>query len=371
MRILLLSAYDAASHRYWHQGLTHNLADIEWTVLTLPARHFSWRIRGNSLSWAYLQRQLLEQPYDALVATSMVDLASLRGLVPALARLPALVYFHENQFVYPLSEHQDSRASIEPQMVNLYTALCADTVMFNSAYNRDTFLQGVEDLLRKLPDFVPDSIMGPLQCASVMPVPLHAPVPADPLDHRDNDERLWLLWNHRWEHDKGPDGLLRLMQILARRGLRCRVSIVGEQFRRVPPQFAQIRECLEASPGIEVMHWGYLASQADYESLLRQADVVLSTALHEFQGLAVQQAIMSGCSPLLPARLAYPEYVPPQCLYPSIPEQPAREAEALAERLVALAETKSRGEALPAVDLSERSWPCVSAHWRALLEALC
>ena len=74
---------------------------FSWRSLTLPPRHFAWRVRGNPLYWGLEERTVLESDYDALVATSMVDLCTLRGLVPALTRLPTLLYFHENQFAYP------------------------------------------------------------------------------------------------------------------------------------------------------------------------------------------------------------------------------------------------------------------------------
>ena len=90
MRILLLSAYDAHSHRRWRQGLVAAFPEWQWTVLTLPPRYFSWRVRGNSLSWAFSERETLEQPYDVLIATSMTDLSALKGLVPALASVPSL-----------------------------------------------------------------------------------------------------------------------------------------------------------------------------------------------------------------------------------------------------------------------------------------
>ncbi len=76
MRILLLSAYDAHSHRRWRQGLVDAFPDWQWTVLTLPPRNFLWRIRGNSLSWAFSERETLEQPYDLVIATSMTDLST-------------------------------------------------------------------------------------------------------------------------------------------------------------------------------------------------------------------------------------------------------------------------------------------------------
>ena len=41
------------------------------------------------------------QHWDAVVCTDMLDLATLKGLYPELP--PAVLYFHENQFEYPLS----------------------------------------------------------------------------------------------------------------------------------------------------------------------------------------------------------------------------------------------------------------------------
>ena len=105
MKILLLSAYDADSHRYWRKHLVENFPEHQWTVLSLPGRYFSWRIRGNSLSWAFgEQSEKLKRQYDLVIATSMTDLFSLRGFIPSLGNIPTLVYFHENQFDYPATE---------------------------------------------------------------------------------------------------------------------------------------------------------------------------------------------------------------------------------------------------------------------------
>lgn len=120
MKILLLSAHDAASHRIWRQGLVKIFAEYQWTILTLPARHFSWRIRGNSLTWAFSKREVLTRPYDLVITTSMTDLATLRGLVSQLTEVPSLVYFHENQFAYPERKHAYSR--VEQKIVTLCAA---------------------------------------------------------------------------------------------------------------------------------------------------------------------------------------------------------------------------------------------------------
>jgi glycosyltransferase involved in cell wall biosynthesis len=67
------------------------------------------------------------------------------------------------------------------------------------------------------------------------------------------------------------------------------------------------------------VQWGYIASRAEYLTLLGQADLVVSTADHEFFGISVLEAMAAGAFPLLPNRLSYPELLPPslrdQCLY--------------------------------------------------------
>lgn len=123
MRILLPSAYDAVSHRQWREGPVAALPEHDWTVLTLAPRRFRWRIRGNSLSWGMAERTVLGRQLDCLLATLMVDLATFKGLVPSLAAAPSLVYFHENQFDYLVS--QAAHQGLVPRVVNLYPALAA------------------------------------------------------------------------------------------------------------------------------------------------------------------------------------------------------------------------------------------------------
>ena len=329
-RILLLSGYDAASHRRWREQLSAMFPRYEWQFLALPPRFFRWRIRGNPLRW--LNEPLLQESWDLIIATSMVDLATLRGLHPRLANTPCLLYMHENQFAFPVSSGQN--ASADPQMVNLYSALSADCVVFNSGWNRDSFLAGADSFLKKLPDAVPEGLIETLRDKSrVIPVPIEARLFVDrrPLMNRACPH---LLWNHRWEYDKGPDRLLKFLQVLDQRSMPFRLSVVGERFRSYPKAFDRIRE--QFGPCIE--HWGFLESREDYDHLLRQADIVISTALHDFQGLSMLEAMASGCVPLAPDRLAYREYVPELCRYDSHEQDAEREAEAAADSLEAMLE---------------------------------
>lgn len=361
LRILLLSGYHAASHQYWCEGLVTAFPEHDWQRLSLSPRFFNWRVRGAPLSWLSEQSALLTQTYDLLIVTSMVDLATLKGLFPGLACTPSLCYFHENQFEYPKSRHQ--HPSVDAQMVNLYAALAADRVLFNSAFNRDSFLAGVNRLLAKLPDHRP-ALIEPLlesRCA-LLPVPLLGqaaseavpPLPASASDRRWRitaaSAPIKIIWASRWEYDKGPDRLEAVMAELERRGTDYRICIMGEQFRNTPEAFGRIKHAFAH----RIVQFGFVASKAEYQQWLSSAQLILSTSIHEFQGLAVLEAVAAGCVPILPRRQAYPELVPAEFLYDSHATDLQQEAQAAVD----LIERVTRDKPEP---------PCVKRFfWSAL-----
>jgi glycosyltransferase involved in cell wall biosynthesis len=356
LNILLLSAYDAASHERWRRELEQQLPHHQWTQLSLPPRYFNWRIRGNSLTWAFTQKELLAQPYDLLIATSMVDLSALRGFIPALTRLPTLVYFHENQFVYPASDAQFS--SVEPQMLTLYSALCADMLVFNSEFNRSTFLAGVENLLRRLPDGVPPGLPQRLNDMSqVLSVPLAAHCYQTATK---SPQHFTVIWNHRWEYDKGPERLLAMLKIFfaehcaAEKNSGLTLHVVGQQFRQQPPVFNEIKQLLEQHGALG--QWGHVERAEDYRQLLGASHVVLSTALHDFQGLAVLEAVAAGCVPLVPNRQAYPEWFGSGFCYAGDVESPLNEANNMAHALHGRIEEYKQFRFPAAPDVSAFGW---------------
>ncbi|TPH18548.1 tRNA-queuosine alpha-mannosyltransferase domain-containing protein [Litorilituus lipolyticus] len=355
MRILLLSAYDAASHQYWRQSLVSQFPEHDFTALTLPARFFSWRIRGNSLTWAYSQRPVLEQGYDLIIATSMTDLSSLKGFVPALVNIPAIVYFHENQFAYPKSGKEFN--SVEPQILSLYTALAGDTVVFNTEYNKRTFLQGCQQLLKKLPDQVPKNIIDILTDRSqVIPVPL---LPSSFLQNKVTSGKLQIIWNHRWEFDKGPKLLLDAMLYLKQQGVDFTLHVVGECFRQVPEVFTRIKAQLFEHIGV----WGYIEDKVQYQQLLQASDIVLSTALHDFQGISVLEAVAAGCLPVVPNRLAYPELFAPEYCY----DDNENELANLTTMIITIAKQKEQRNLKLAPCVSHFSWETQRNHYRKLI----
>lgn len=368
MKVLLLSAYHAASHHRWAQGLIDHLPHFEFDLFTQPPRHFSWRSRGNSLTWAF-DKDLRSTDADVCLATSMVDLAGLRGMVPHLATIPTAVYFHENQFAYPTRDRRptkDKRANADLLLTDLYTALAAHRVLFNSPYNRRSFLEKAQEFLDQMPDQVPQGVVDSLADRSeVLPVPLED-ILFDSTGGDDGDHRpLRILWNHRWEYDKAPDRFFEALFALEAR-FDFRLVVVGQQFRKAPPIFEEARRRLSD----RIDHWGWVESKEDYHKLLRESDIVVSTALHEFQGLAVLEAVALGALPVLPNRLAYPDFFDLCCLYPSHPESPALDTAALADHLAVLLADPESTRRRERPDLSRLRWSVLADRYEEELGAL-
>ena len=149
-------------------------------------------------------------------------------------------------------------------------------------------------------------------------------------------------------------------------GVDFRVHVIGQQFREQPPVFAEMRPLLESHIG----EWGMVESDTDYQKLLQESHVVLSTTLHEFQGLAVLEAVASGCIPLVPDRLAYPEFIPDEYRYPSYPDDAESESQAIATHLKTLAQNFQNGRFPQAPNLSKLSWSQLRADYEKEIRAL-
>lgn len=326
-RVLLLSAYDAESHRYWHQNLKKHLTDFDWHIAGLKDRFFSWRMAANAMNFRAHYDDVLSQQYDLLIVTSMTDLAAVRGFYPHLASIPNLLYFHENQFAYPHNPRQNGLPTI--RLNSLMSAYLADDVVFNSDYNRQSFFDGAKDFLKKMPDGLPDNLIKSIQDkAQVLPVPIKNDCQApESSRYSVGKTDLQVVWNHRWEHDKGPETLLALLNLC--RGLPITFHIMGRAFEKIPKAMQMIKN----KHADQCSTLGYVDSRADYIRVLQQADVVLSTAEHDFQGIAMLEAVACGCRPLAPDRLVYPDLYPPENLYPATPDDPDRQAQAIIAKL--------------------------------------
>jgi glycosyltransferase involved in cell wall biosynthesis len=133
----------------------------------------------------------------------------------------------------------------------------------------------------------------------------------DKLAEPERKEPPVILWNHRWEHDKNPELFFKTLIDLDKRGINFRLIVLGESFKDYPPVFEQAQKILAK----KILHFGYVGSKRDYAKWLKQGDIVVSTADHEFFGMSVIEAVRAGCRPLLPNRLSYPGLFPKEFLY--------------------------------------------------------
>ncbi|XP_070096910.1 tRNA-queuosine alpha-mannosyltransferase isoform X2 [Equus przewalskii] len=441
MSILIIEAFYGGSHKQLVDLLQEELEDC--VLYTLPAKKWHWRARTSALYFS--QNIPISERYSTeksicsvsgpqaihlrssmestsgvedqeslfchflpvlLFASSVLNLTELAALRPDLGKLKKILYFHENQLVYPVKKCQER--DFQYGYNQILSCLVTDVVVFNSVFNMESFLTSIGKFVKLIPDHRPkdlESIIRPKCQVVYFPIrfpdvsrfmPKHknahlqkmlslkgndsaAPSvalpaqqeqrssedlrkdfdlesgpcdatrqenlgsslmqesylkmcnssdhlsshhgenkqnPCDILSGVDQQRPLHIVWPHRWEHDKDPETFFKVLTHLKDLGLNFHVSVLGETFTDVPDVFSESKETL----GSSVLHWGYLPSKDDYFQVLCMADVVVSTAKHEFFGVAMLEAVYCGCYPLCPKDLVYPEIFPAEYLY-STPEQ--------------------------------------------------
>lgn len=312
LRILALEPYYGGSHRAVLDGLVSAI-DADWTLVTLPARKWKWRMRGAAITMADQLRSPSGEralaPFDVIFASTFVNLAEFRGLAGgALARTPAVVYFHENQLAYP-NQHV-AEWDFQFPLTNITSALSAERCLFNSRWNLEGFLDRIPGFLRGFPDHQPRNVVERIaEKSSVLAPPFDPAVFAGAGVSRGPLPRI--VWPHRWEHDKDPEAFFQAVKILAEEGLDFQVAVAGQAFKDVPAPILSAEETL----GSRLVHLGQPESREAYAGLLSTCDISVSTARNEFFGIAMVESAYAGCWPLVPHRLAYPEVYPPEMRY--------------------------------------------------------
>jgi glycosyltransferase involved in cell wall biosynthesis len=223
-------------------------------------------MRGAALE--LLQRIRTPGVYDLICTGSLIDLTDLKALWPGTCP-PAVLYFHENQLLYPLAPGEER--DFHYGFTNVTSALAADRVVFNSWYHHDAFFAELPSFIGHLPDCRPSWAADLIRSKSLVLHPgielcrpvtggtdprgpeLHKP---DHHEHgssrphtRDNDSSgpgsrrpadenpapaqnadPVILWNHRWEHDKNPELFFRTLFRLKEEGARFKLIAAGEKF---------------------------------------------------------------------------------------------------------------------------------------------
>ncbi|XP_048390465.1 glycosyltransferase-like domain-containing protein 1 isoform X1 [Stegostoma tigrinum] len=461
MSVLMIEAFYGGSHKQLLDLLQEDIKGC--SVFTLPAKKWHWRARTAALY--FMQTIPPSENYRVLFTSSVLNLAELIALRPDLAKLKKVLYFHENQLVYPVRKSQERDFQFGYNQV--ISCLVADVIVFNSAFNMESFLISIGSFMKLIPDHRPrelEKLIRP-KC-KVLYFPIKFPdiaryLPVHKLRHdlhmtdiqdiedgealdslialqnckaddglmrnsfpclkpgstAKQDARnqegllnisetlenlncikrtegtstchgevvehmafnpcsmlggnleenygvasqhmpLHIVWPHRWEHDKDPELFFNTLLKLKENGLTFKVSVLGETFMDVPDIFAEARREL----GSSVIHWGYQSSKDDYLKVLCMADIVISTAKHEFFGVAMLEAVHCGCYPLCPKALVYPEIFPEVYLY-STPQQLFKRLQNFCKRPYL-----ARRNAIK-VDLARFSWVVLRGKFRSLLTA--
>ncbi len=310
MNILFLDPFHGGSHAAVAEGFArHSQHNV--TLLTLSiAGGWRWRMRGAAVTLARQLRAMANpHSFDLIVTTDMLDLATFLGLTrDRTANTPTAIYFHENQLTYPLPQGRNRDLSFP--WINYTSGLAADAVLFNSDFHRRAFLTALPDLVSRFHDHQELDLIDQLAAKSHVLYPgvdlarLDLLVPPA-IPEADTAQGPVILWNSRWEYDKNPQGFFDALAGLEQREVPFQLIVVGEHIDPQQPDFLAARERF----GSRALAWGYAPDTETYAARLHQADIVVSTAIQEFFGISLVEAMYCGCMPIAPRRLSYPEVI--------------------------------------------------------------
>ena len=309
MKILAIEPYYTGSHKAWIDQLIKR-SSHQFKLLSLPGRHWKWRMHGGALS---LFDQLSDFSPDLILFTDMMDVALFLSLTrKKFAKIPCVLYFHENQFAYPKSPlDEDCLAQRDDHygFINFTSALSVDRIFFNSKFNRESFLRGSKKLIKSMPDYNKGKWIAELEQKSQvlrLGVDLSFMHPVS----KKNSPKV-ILWNHRWEYDKNPQLFFKMLKKLKENNVPFQLNLIGPRNQKYPPLFDQGLKEFSS----EIIRSDEVHSREDYIRILKESDIIPVTSNQEFFGISAAEAISCGVIPLLPNKLAYPEIIP-DFLYP-------------------------------------------------------
>ncbi|XP_043344154.1 glycosyltransferase-like domain-containing protein 1 isoform X1 [Cervus canadensis] len=152
MSILIIEAFYGGSHKQLVDLLQEELEDS--VLHTLPAKKWHWKARTSALYFS--QNIPTSERYRILFASSVLNLTELAALRPDLGKLKKILYFHENQLVYPVKKCQER--DFQYGYNQILSCLVADVVVFNSVFNMESFLTSIGKFMKLIPDHRPKDL---------------------------------------------------------------------------------------------------------------------------------------------------------------------------------------------------------------------
>ena len=312
MNIVLLNPFYTSSHKQWTDILI-KYSKHKITPITLPGRHWKWRMHHAGKYFAY-EIATLKSSFDMIICSDMMNVAEFRGILGALGKgnswynkTPIITYFHENQITYPWSD-QDPDPELKRDnhygWINYTSCLSSDAVIFNSQFHKSSFLSALPPFLKQFPNEPQEDFIKSIEDkSSVLPIGLE-------LKHllnlkKQKNAKPVILWNHRWEFDKNPALFFQTLIELKLSGLEFEVIVAGEKYKTYPKIFDEAAKELED----RIIHFGYLENRKQYETLLERSDILPITSNQDFFGISAIEGIAAGCIPFMPKRLAFPEHL--------------------------------------------------------------
>ncbi len=259
-----------------------------WTLLKLPPRRMERRLTAAANWFAEQLTRHWSGHVDLLFTSEAMNLANLYRMMPGLASLPSVVYFHENQLPPP------GTAGGALELVNLNTATAATEIWFNSLYHLRTFLARASALVEKHSELSSRNPMPQLTAkAHLMRPPLDLSIVQElRAAHSDRRNRQTIFVETR---DADVTLLNRSLDALEQSGTAFRLITVGP--------VESLWDRWERRTIGEADEIGHMTG-------LFEAGIFLSVKAGAPSDNLAARALAAGCRVLVPASGCYPELIP-------------------------------------------------------------
>ncbi|XP_071666820.1 tRNA-queuosine alpha-mannosyltransferase isoform X8 [Patagioenas fasciata] len=363
MSVLLIEAFYGGSHKQLMDLLQEELQD-DCVLCTLPAKKWHWKARTAALH--FMQTVPTSANYRVLFASSVLNLAELVALRRDLGKLKKVLYFHENQLAYPVQKCQERDFQYGYNQV--LSCLVADVVVFNSAFNMESFLTSIGKFMKLIPDHRPkdlEKIIRP-KC-QVLYFPVRFPdVSRFMPEHKL--ARLQKVIGVKRNGDayqlEGLPGRQKSGDLMKNSNAHGESGLCTPEHEGLPspspaperPNKAEASESTNPCQGEDKQHlpFNLCNIMSGWDSRQRPLHVAWP---HRWV-----EAVYCGCYPLCPKALVYPEIFPAEYLY-STPEQLFKRLQNFCKRPDIVRKHLYKGET------AGFSWAALGGKFRSLLAA--